>query len=77
MEDLPECKHMITVVAKVESSLRDGVDMEVDAVLYPGMVTPESRCAFNRYIATIPPGEVAMGRRGVAYWEKNFMPKFY
>ena len=71
--ELPVCEHVMAVEAKIKTDLDAGT--ECDAYYYPGMVAPQNRCAFNRFIATLPPGAVALGRMGVRYWEARFMPK--
>lgn len=74
-EDLPVCKHLMKIDARIKDALGEGRDIEADAVLLPGMIVSDSRCAFNRFLATLPLGVVAAGRMGIRYWEARFMPK--
>ena len=40
-----------------------------------GLIIPQSRSSFNRYVMTIPADEMAYARHGKRYWEAHYMPK--
>lgn len=40
-----------------------------------GLIVPQSRSTFNRFVASIPADEMAYARHGKRYWEARYMPK--
>lgn len=70
------CPHCENSIVRRELAL-SGQAQEYSICDAPGqgMVIPASVSSINRYVQTIPAGQLAYARYGKRYWEAHYMPK--